>query len=65
MRKILFCLLVVASVSLEAQVQNMTLKKGVIEYNVLIKEGNGESFALYLPKSFNLDQNWPIVFLVE
>lgn len=51
--------------SVNAKAQNFSLKKGVVIDDIEIKDANGESFALYLPTSFNLDEKWPIVFVFD
>ena len=65
MKKRIFCLLITAFITIKAVSQNISLKKGVVLDSIEINDTDGESFALFLPKSFNLDQKWPIVFVFD
>ena len=62
MRKFLFFLLIVVFSCFTSNAQQLTLKKGLVIDSIEVKESNGESFALYLPKSFDVNKKWPIIF---
>ncbi len=48
-----------------AWTQQLTLKKGRIIDDLQVNDSLSESFALYLPKNFSLDKQWPIVFVYD
>ena len=43
--------------------QQMTLKKGVVIDSIGVKDSISESFSLYIPTSFEMDKNWPILYV--
>ncbi|MEQ9580735.1 MAG: alpha/beta hydrolase, partial [Arenibacter sp.] len=43
----------------------MTLKKGVVIDSIGVKDSISESFSLYIPTSFEMDKNWPILFVFD
>lgn len=45
--------------------QQFTLKKGVVIDSIAVKDSVPESFSLFLPTSFDMDKNWPIVFVFD
>jgi len=45
--------------------QQITLKKGIVIDSIAVKDSISESFSLYLPSSFELDKNWPILFVFD
>ena len=45
--------------------QQLTLKKGIVMDSIAVKDSISESFSLYLPTSFEMDQNWPILFVFD
>ena len=45
--------------------QQMTLKKGVVIDSIGVKDSISESFSLYIPTSFEMDKNWPILFVFD
>ncbi len=45
--------------------QELTFKKGVVTDSVIINDSIQESFALYLPKNFEISKNWPVIFLFD
>ena len=46
--------------------QQATFKKGVVIDSVLIQtEADTESYALYLPKKFDLKGRWPVIFVFD
>ena len=63
MKKTLLFLFLSFSVALTAQ--QITLKKGIIIDNIPVKDSLAESFALYLPTSFDITKKWPIVFVYD
>ncbi len=63
MKKIIFLLFFGSTVLLTAQ--EWTFKKGVVTDSVIINDSIQESFALYLPKNFEISKNWPVIFLFD
>ena len=63
MKKIIFLLFFGSTVLLNAQ--ELTFKKGVVTDSVIINDSIQESFALYLPKNFEVSKNWPVIFLFD
>ncbi|MCK0190209.1 alpha/beta hydrolase [Arenibacter sp. F20364] len=45
--------------------QEITLKKGVVIDSIVVKDSIAESYSLYLPTSFEMDKNWPILFVFD
>ena len=45
--------------------QQMTLKKGVVIDSIAVKDSISENFSLYIPTSFKMDKNWPILFVFD
>lgn len=45
--------------------QDLRLRKGTITDSIVIPNSNNEMYALYLPKTFSMDRNWPIVFVFD
>ena len=45
--------------------QQMTLKKGVVIDSIAVKDSISENFSLYIPTSFEMDKNWPILFVFD
>lgn len=45
--------------------QQITLKKGVVIDSVRVKDSVAESFSLFLPSTFEMDKNWPILFVFD
>ncbi|MCM4153197.1 alpha/beta hydrolase [Arenibacter sp. N53] len=45
--------------------QQITLKKGIVIDSIAVKDSISESFSLYLPTSFEMDKNWPILFVFD
>ena len=45
--------------------QELTFKKGVVTDSVIINDSIQESFALYLPRNFEMSKNWPVIFLFD
>tara|TARA_R110002167_G_scaffold308534_1_gene513345 strand:+ start:2482 stop:3894 length:1413 start_codon:yes stop_codon:yes gene_type:complete len=59
-------LLVLAlGVAFSSMAQKLTLKKGVIVDSVQVNDSLVESFALYLPKRFDVTKSWPVVFVFD
>ncbi|HUH46046.1 MAG TPA: hypothetical protein VLZ54_02735 [Arenibacter sp.] len=48
-----------------ANAQQFTLKKGTVIDSIVVRDSVSESFSLFLPTSFDLDKNWPIVFVFD
>ncbi|MEZ4971461.1 MAG: alpha/beta hydrolase [Flavobacteriaceae bacterium] len=45
--------------------QQITLKKGVVIDSIAIKDSIPESYSLYIPTNFEMDRNWPILFVFD
>jgi hypothetical protein len=45
--------------------QNVNLVKGAITENIVVNDSLKESFAVYLPSSFDVSKNWPMVFVFD
>ncbi|MCK0146910.1 alpha/beta hydrolase [Arenibacter sp. F26102] len=45
--------------------QQITLKKGIVMDSIAVKDSISESFSLYLPTSFEVEKNWPILFVFD
>ncbi|MCM4168705.1 hypothetical protein KCTC52924_02397 [Arenibacter antarcticus] len=45
--------------------QQFTFKKGVVTDSIAVKDSISESFSLFLPTAFELDKNWPILFIFD
>ncbi|MDX1327119.1 MAG: alpha/beta hydrolase [Arenibacter sp.] len=45
--------------------QEITFKKGVVMDSISVKDSISETFSLYLPSSFELGKNWPILFVFD
>ncbi|RTE53045.1 alpha/beta hydrolase [Arenibacter aquaticus] len=45
--------------------QQLTLKKGVVIDSIRVKDAVSESFSLFLPSTFEMDKNWPILFVFD
>lgn len=58
-------LLLLLSFSFCGIAQQITLKKGIIIDKVPINDSIAESFALYLPTSFDVSKEWPVVFVFD
>lgn len=56
-----FCLLL----PVLAASQALSLKKGIIIDNIAVNDSVAESFAIYLPSTFEMDQKWPVVFVYD
>lgn len=63
MKKIL--LLLFLSSSLYGTGQQITLKKGAIIDGLKVADTIAETFALYLPKAFEIKKKWPILFVYD
>ncbi|MFT6930999.1 MAG: hypothetical protein ACJAQ7_002495 [Sediminicola sp.] len=63
MKKIIFLFIFGSICGLGAQ--ELTFKKGVVTDSVIVNDSIQESFALYLPKDFEISKNWPVIFLFD
>ncbi len=45
--------------------QELRLRKGTIIDSIVLPDTNNETYALYLPKSFNMNEKWPIIFVFD
>jgi hypothetical protein len=45
--------------------QELSLKKGAVVDGLTISDSIAESFAMYLPRNYSADKNWPIVFVFD
>lgn len=48
-----------------AKAQQFTLKKGAVIDSIAVQDSIPESFSLFLPTSFDMEKNWPIVFVFD
>ncbi|MFS4456180.1 alpha/beta hydrolase [Maribacter sp. 2304DJ31-5] len=53
------------AISLMTLAQERRLVKGVITDNVVVTDSTTETFALYLPRNFEMARAWPIVFVFD
>lgn len=60
-RVLVFTLLLITC---SVKAQDLRLKTGVIT-DSLIVSGTEDTYALYLPKGFTLETNWPVVFVFD
>ena len=65
MRKFLFCLFFCVGLCTSITAQQLVLKKGTIVDSLKINDTISESFGLYLPKKFETNKKWPVVFLFD
>lgn len=63
MKKLLLLLLL--SISFYGAAQEIVLKKGTILDAIPVNDSIAESFALYLPTSFETSKKWPVVFVFD
>ena len=63
MKKFLLALALVVFTT--ASAQTITLSKGKIQDSLKVNDSIPESFALYLPKKFDVSKKWPIVFVFD
>lgn len=63
MKKTLLFLFLSFSVGITAQ--QITLKKGAIIDSLPVKDSILESYAIYLPTSFDVTKRWPVVFVFD
>ncbi|GGW27291.1 alpha/beta hydrolase [Arenibacter certesii] len=63
MRK--FTILLLLGAVLGANAQEFALKKGVVMDSISVKDSISESFSLFLPTTFNVDKNWPVLFVFD
>ncbi|MCW5517587.1 alpha/beta hydrolase [Muriicola sp. Z0-33] len=66
MKQLLFSLMLLGCISFNGMhAQDLKLKKGIITDSLSINDSIPESFALYLPSSFNGSSKWPIIFVFD
>ncbi len=63
MKKFLLVFALVAVYS--ASAQTFTLTKGKLLDSIAVNDSIPETFALYLPKSFEVSKKWPVVFVFD
>lgn len=63
MKKTILFLALACCGILSTSAQQMTLRRGVVLDSLQVNDTISESFALYLPKKFELDSRWPVLFL--
>ncbi|MEO9894651.1 alpha/beta hydrolase [Aurantibacter sp.] len=63
MKKILF--LLVFTISFSSIGQQLVLKKGIVIDSIPVNDSIPESFSLYLPRKFNANETWPVVFVFD
>lgn len=60
-----YVLLLFFSFSIYSTAQQITLKKGTIIDGVTTKDSISETFAVYLPKAFEMSKKWPVLFVYD
>ncbi|MGB5819747.1 MAG: alpha/beta hydrolase [Saonia sp.] len=65
MKQLLLFLFLGISFIFHTQAQPLTLKKGIVLDALQVNDSISESFALYLPKSFENTGKWPVVFVFD
>lgn len=63
MKKLLLVFALVAAPAVFAQ--ELTLSKGKLQDSLVVNDSISESFALYLPKNFELTKKWPVIFVFD
>jgi len=58
-------LLLTLFIAFSSIAQEMTLKKGAIIERVSVNDSIQESFALFLPSTFEMTKDWPVVFVYD
>lgn len=58
-------LLLFLSFSLFGTAQQITLKKGAIIDGIQVTDSVAETFAVYLPKAFEMTKKWPVLFVYD
>ena len=58
-------LLLFLSFSLFGTAQQITLKKGAIIDGIHVTDSVAETFAVYLPKAFEMTKKWPVLFVYD
>ncbi len=60
-----FLLVLTLLVATTGFAQQITLLKGKIQDSLMVNDSISESFALYLPKSFEVTKKWPVIFVFD
>ena len=60
-----FLLLSTLLFAFPATAQELVLKKGIVLDSIKINDSIPESFALYLPQSFDITKTWPTLFVFD
>lgn len=63
MKKNIF--LIFLSFTLFGTAQQVTLKKGAIIDDIKVADTIAETFAVYLPKAFEMEKKWPVLFVYD
>lgn len=58
-------LLLTLFIAFSSFAQEITLKKGAVIDRVFVKDSIQESFALFLPSTFEMTKDWPVVFVYD
>jgi len=48
-----------------AQEETIVLKKGIVHDSIQVRDSISETFAIYLPKSFDNSRAWPVLFVMD
>tara|TARA_R110002050_G_scaffold1281_1_gene9189 strand:- start:75923 stop:77338 length:1416 start_codon:yes stop_codon:yes gene_type:complete len=64
MKKLVFCI-VVLGFCFTTEAQQLTLRKGAVIDSLKINDSISESYALFLPKSFDVKKQWPVLFVFD
>ncbi|MBT8184518.1 MAG: alpha/beta hydrolase [Eudoraea sp.] len=66
MKQLLFSLLLLGCISSSGlNAQQLKLKKGIITDSLRINDSIPESFALYLPTTYENSNKWPVIFVFD
>ncbi len=60
-----FFLVLTLGVAFSVTAQNLALKKGTVIDAIPVNDTIPESYALYIPKSFDTSKLWPVVFVFD
>ena len=60
-----FLLVFAFSISLAASAQTITIAKGKLIDSLIVSDSIPETFALYLPSTFDISKKWPVVFVFD
>ncbi|MBT8322941.1 MAG: alpha/beta hydrolase, partial [Eudoraea sp.] len=50
---------------LYAQEETIVIKKGIVQDSIQVRDSISETFAIYVPKSFDNSRDWPVLFVMD